>query len=51
LSVGGGGISNLACIRDYIFLNHADHPSVNHTGVDSRSDRPAVYVRGALQVL
>jgi len=39
LSVGGCGISNLACIRDYIFLNHADHPSVNHTGVDGRGQQ------------
>jgi len=39
LSVGGCSISNLACIRDYIFLNHADDPSVNHTGVNSRGQQ------------
>jgi len=32
LSVGGCPESDLACIRDYIFLNHGDDPSVNHTG-------------------
>jgi len=32
IDVGGCGESAQVCIRDYIFLNHADKPGVEHTG-------------------
>jgi len=32
IAVGGCGETNLVCIRDYIFLNHAGDPGVVHTG-------------------
>jgi len=32
ITVGGCGETSLACIRDYIFLNHAGSPGVVHTG-------------------
>jgi len=32
ISIGGCGENALICIRDYIFLNHAGKPGVNHTG-------------------
>jgi len=32
INVGGCGITAYACIRDYIFLNHAGDPGVEHTG-------------------
>jgi len=32
IAAGGCGETNLVCIRDYIFLNHAGDPGVVHTG-------------------
>jgi len=31
--------TQLDCIRDYIFFNHADDPSVNHTGQNNRGQQ------------
>jgi len=32
INLGGCGITAYVCIRDYIFLNHAGDPGVDHTG-------------------
>ncbi|MCD9033354.1 TonB-dependent receptor [Luteimonas sp. Y-2-2-4F] len=35
----GCGSSDLVCIRNYIFLNHAGDPGVNYTGVNENGER------------
>jgi len=47
IDIGGCGVTAYVCIRDYIFLNHAGSPGVEHTGVNAAGQQTGT-IRGTV---